>query len=205
VYTFGGCGSGVPGCHRSVLSDGEIIAELDSHRLKIEPPPLRTSMQPASVDLAMGTEERRYVGNTTVGWEDRATAVTRARDLSDGGCVVIPPGQFVLLTTMETITMPAHLVGQVHGKSTWGRLGLMVHVTAGLIDPGFHGQITLEARNVGPLTIRICPGDPIAQLTFERLGRAAQRPYGSRGLGSHYQHQVGAVPPQGDGSSKSGP
>jgi dCTP deaminase len=183
VYTFGGCGSGVPGCHRSVLSDGEIIAELDSHRLKIEPPPLRTSMQPASVDLAMGTEERR----------------------SDGGCVVIPPGQFVLLTTMETITMPAHLVGQVHGKSTWGRLGLMVHVTAGLIDPGFHGQITLEARNVGPLTIRICPGDPIAQLTFERLGRAAQRPYGSRGLGSHYQHQVGAVPPQGDGSSKSGP
>jgi dCTP deaminase len=179
-----------------MLSDTEIVGALESGRLEIVPPPRVEHIQPCSVDLTMGLQARQYIGSTTVSWASRADPMTQVRRLTNRDCVVIPPGRFALLTTAERVCLPADLVGVLHGKSTWGRLGLQVHVTAGLIDPGFRGQITLEAVNVGPLSLKICPGDPIAQLTFDQLAVPAGRPYGTEGLSSHYQDQVGAVAPR---------
>lgn len=105
----------------------------------------------------------------------------------------IEPGGFRLASTIETINVPAYLVAQVNGKSSWGRRGLLVHVTAGFIDPGFHGQITLEMVNLSSQVIQLQAGYKIAQVVFTRLDQPAVKPYGSDGLGSHYQHQRGAT------------
>lgn len=104
------------------------------------------------------------------------------------------PGVFALASTLETIHIPPHLAGRVEGKSSHGRRGLHIHATAGFIDPGFHGQITLELYNAGPDPIHITPGMPIAQLSLTTLTTPAARPYGSPGIGSHYQHQTGPTP-----------
>ncbi len=105
--------------------------------------------------------------------------------------------RFVLATTKETIQLPNDIVGQVHGKSSLGRIGLMVHVTAGLVDPGFRGTITLELYNVSPRTIKLVPGMRIAQITFQQLTSRVSRPYGHPQLHSKYQNQKGVTPSRG--------
>lgn len=119
--------------------------------------------------------------------------------LSDGGeeePVELHPGRFILASTTETFRIPNHVVAELAGKSTLGRLGMTVHVTAGYIDPGFCGAITLEIANLGPSTIILRQGMRIGQVKFSLLeGGAALRPYGSSGLGSHYQNQQGTTPP----------
>jgi dCTP deaminase len=109
------------------------------------------------------------------------------------GTFVIHPGEFCLGRTLEWVEIPDDIVARIEGKSSIGRLGLIVHATAGFIDPGFSGTLTLEITNLTRIPIKLYPGLPIAQLSFMGLDRAAERPYGHPDLGSHYQGQVEAT------------
>lgn len=111
------------------------------------------------------------------------------------GQLELPPGAFLLAHTLETVTLPADIAAQLSGKSSLGRLGLLVHATAGWIDPGFNGQIVLELKNLHhDKTITLRMGQPVAQLIFHQLTAPARRPYGHDDLGSHYQGQRGTTP-----------
>lgn len=112
--------------------------------------------------------------------------------LLDG--ITLYPQQFALGCTVETVHLPADIAALLSGRSTWGRRGLMVHVTAGWIDPGFHGQITLELLNVSTSVIDLAAGESICQIIFHRLDQPTQLPYGSPALRSRYQHQAGPTP-----------
>ena len=152
---------------RSRLIAGELVKnEIDWH-----------DVQPASIDLHLGSWVR---------WTDGVTAM-----IEPPACLILKPGQFVLASTRELISIPSDLVGVVDGKSTNARRGLMIHVTAGYIDPGFEGDVTLELVNVGPDEVTIEAGMKIAQIRFHMLSSPCERPYGSPGLGSHYQGQRG--------------
>lgn len=164
-----------------ILSDRSLRAELAAGSLVIDPLPEDHAIQPASIDLHLGRQIR---------WTYRADA----NPISIDGGFLLAPGRFCLGHTAETVTIPAHLVAQLNGKSSLGRLGLAIHITAGFIDPGFSGQITLELHNCSGLPVRLEPQMPIGQLVLVRMTTAADRPYGSDGLGSKYQHQTGATP-----------
>lgn len=159
-----------------ILSDRTIRRELEQGLIK--PHPDDSQIQPASVDLKLG-KELAWTNNTRL-------------DLNSAGYALYP-GKFVLGQTLEWIEIPTYLVGQLNGKSSLGRRGLMVHVTAGFIDPGFRGNITLELVNVGHSVIHLEEGMLIAQLTLIRLSTEVIRPYGHPELGSHYQDQSGAT------------
>ena len=158
-----------------MLSDVDIEESILSGRLVIDPYD-PTALQPASLDMRLG--EGFSVPGT-----------------GSEGRLWLPTGRLVLGHTLEYVKIPDDLAARVEGKSTWGRRGLQVHLTAGFIDPGFQGQITLELLNVSGHTLFLKPGSPIAQLSFHRLTSSARRPYGSPELGSHYQDQRGATPP----------
>ena len=111
----------------------------------------------------------------------------------EGEAFILHPGQFALGTTLERIALPDDILGKLEGKSTLGRLGLMIHSTAGYVDPGWDGELTLELSNVATLPIMLHPGMRIGQLSFERMSSPVERPYGSAQLGSHYQGQKGAT------------
>lgn len=160
-----------------ILSDVSIRAELAAGTLVIDPPPADEAIQPASIDLRLGGEFRTVDGRGF-----------------NSGTWDLWPGEFLLGHTVEHITIPAHLVGQLNGKSSLGRRGLAVHITAGFIDPGFSGQITLELHNCSAMPLTLSVLMPIGQLVLMRLTAPAERPYGSAGLGSHYQGQRGATP-----------
>jgi dCTP deaminase len=164
-----------------MLPDHEITAAVEAGHIGVTPwdPKL---VQPASLDVRLGDEIKERVEGPH-GWE---TVVHHCP-------FELRPGQFVLGQTLETITVPAYLAVHLGGKSSWGRLGLVVHSTAGFIDPGFTGQITLELSNVGPEPIPLRQGRSYGQLFFWLLTSSAKRPYGSPGLGSHYQGQRGAT------------
>lgn len=168
-----------------MLSDGTILRLVNDGTVVITPRPVPSAFQPASVDLCLG-DTFLLQGSKN---EHHITA--RAEPFW------LPPGRCALATTLETITLPDHIVARVEGKSTWGRRFLMVHSTAGFIDPGFTGQITLELANISPRALRLYPAERIAQISFEYLDAPAQRPYGSPGLGSKYQGQTGATGPRG--------
>jgi dCTP deaminase len=112
-------------------------------------------------------------------------------EVEEGGVFILHPGEFVLGSTIERVTLGAAFVARLEGKSSLGRLGLLCHATAGWIDPGFSGRITLELSNVSNLPIKVYPGMPIGQLSFARLSSPALRPYGSETTGSKYQGQDG--------------
>jgi dCTP deaminase len=178
----------------SVLSDGTIRRLVADGRLRIEPWDDRM-VQPASVDLKLGPSFRVFHNH-------RITAIDLAeppRDLTEqvvvapGEPFVIHPGEFVLGRTEEHVEMPADLVARIEGKSSLGRLGLIVHATAGFVDPGFAGTLTLEITNFNSVPIVLRPGLPIAQLSLMALDAPAQRPYGHPDLGSHYHGQVEAT------------
>ena len=177
-----------------VLSDRDIRAELACGRIVIEPLDPK-DVQPASVDVRLGSSFRIFRNSThtyidpTVSQPDLTEEVV----VAEGGQFVLHPGQFVLGTTLERIAVPDDILGKLEGKSTLGRLGLMIHSTAGYVDPGWDGEITLELSNVATLPIVLHPGMRIGQMSFERMTSPAERPYGSVGLGSHYQGQHGAA------------
>ncbi len=163
-----------------MLSDGTIRQLVQDRRIGIWPEPGDAAYQPASVDLNLGGHFLRQHRRMEI-------------DAKPGDVLTLLPGECVLAHTAQEIAVPDDLVARVEGKSTWGRRFLMVHATAGFIDPGFRGQITLELHNLSPEAIVLTVGDPIAQISFEYLDAPAQRPYGSPGLGSHYQGQTGAT------------
>lgn len=174
-----------------MLSDLEILRARSDHSLKIEPfDPLM--MQPASIDLRLGDTLRFAKRNE--GFVDPKLPVDEHWSdeflMEDDG-TVINPGDFVLGSTVETVTLSPRLAARVEGKSSLGRLGLLTHITAGFIDPGFSGQITLELKNVNTKPIILYPGMKIAQLCFIRVDGQVHYPYGSKSIGSHYQGQRG--------------
>jgi dCTP deaminase len=178
----------------SVLSDGTIRRLVDEGRIVIAPwdPSL---VQPASVDLRLGSSFRVFHNHriTVIDLADPPTELTHHVAIADDEPFVIHPGEFVLGRTAEHVELPDDVVARIEGKSSLGRLGLIVHATAGFVDPGFQGTLTLEITNFNSVPIVLRAGLPIAQLSFMTLDRAAQRPYGHPELGSHYQRQVEAT------------
>lgn len=178
----------------SVLSDGTILELVESGQIKVEPwdPAM---VQPASVDLRLGDSFRVFHNHraTAIDLRDPPANLTEEVVVSAGEPFVIHPGEFCLGRTVEWVEIPHDIVARIEGKSSLGRLGLIVHATAGFCDPGFRGTLTLELNNLTRVPIRLYPGLPIAQLSFMTLDRPALRPYGSEGLGSHYQGQVAAT------------
>jgi dCTP deaminase len=178
----------------SVLSDGTIRRFVDEGRIVITPwDPLM--VQPASVDLKLGTSFRVF-HNHRIQVIDLAAppqGLTEPVEVDENEPFVIHPNEFVLGRTEEHVEMPDDVVARIEGKSSLGRLGLIVHATAGFVDPGFKGTLTLEITNFNSVPIVLRPGLPIAQLSFMTLDQSAERPYGHPELGSHYHGQVDAT------------
>ena len=175
----------------SVLSDGTIRRLVEEGRIVIEPwdPEL---VQPASVDLRLGNSFRVFHNHRTSAIDLREPPTNLTEEVT-GEMFVIHPGEFVLGVTAEYVELPDDIVARIEGKSSLGRLGLIVHATAGFVDPGFKGTLTLEITNLTRVPIKLYPGLLIAQLSFMTLDAPAERPYGSEALGSHYQGQTAAT------------
>src|SRR5919107_3755777 len=178
----------------SVLSDGTIRRLVEEGRIRIDPwdPGM---IQPASVDLRLGSSFRVFHNHRAraIDLRDPPRNLTEQIVLGPDEPFVVHPGEFVLARTEEHVVLPDDVVARIEGKSSLGRLGLIVHATAGFIDPGWKGTLTLELNNLTRVPIKLYPGLLIAQLSFMGLDRAAERPYGSPDLGSHYQGQVAAT------------
>jgi dCTP deaminase len=178
----------------SVLSDGTIRELVEAGRIQIDPwdPAL---VQPASVDLRLGDSFRVFHNHRTsaIDLRNPPDNLTEAVVVPEDEPFVIHPGEFCLGRTLEWVRIPDDIVARIEGKSSLGRLGLIVHATAGFCDPGFEGTLTLELNNLTRVPIKLYPKLPIAQLSFMTLDRPAEKPYGTPGLGSHYQGQRSAT------------
>jgi dCTP deaminase len=178
----------------SVLSDGTIIRLVQDGRIRIDPWDPRL-VQPASVDLRLGDSFRVFHNHraTMIDLRQPPDNLTEEVVVAEGDSFVIHPGEFCLGRTLEWVELPDDIVARIEGKSSLGRLGLIVHATAGFCDPGWKGTLTLELNNLTRVPIILHPGLEIAQLSFMMLDRPAVRPYGSPELGSHYQGQRAAT------------
>jgi dCTP deaminase len=178
----------------SVLSDGTIRRLVAEGRVLIDPWD-EAMVQPASVDLRLGTSFRVFHNHriTAIDLADPPRNLTELVEVDDDESFVIHPGEFVLGRTQEHVELPDDIVARIEGKSSLGRLGLIVHATAGFVDPGFKGTLTLEITNLTRVPIKLYAGLPIAQLSFMTLDAPAEHPYGSPELGSHYQGQTAAT------------
>ncbi len=153
-------------------------------------------VQPSSVDLHIDRYFRLFRNHSleVIDVKEEQSDLTELVEIEEGHVLVLHPGEFVLGSTLEMVTLPANIVGRLEGKSSLGRLGLLIHSTAGFVDPGFNGHITLELSNVANLPIKLYPGMKIGQISFLYMTTAADKPYGSSGLGSKYQSQRGPTP-----------
>ncbi|RDI46703.1 dCTP deaminase [Nocardia mexicana] len=178
-----------------LLSDRDIRAELGTGRLALEPFDEKL-VQPSSIDVRLDRMFRVFNNTryTHIDPAQRQDELTSLVEPGDGEPFVLHPGEFVLGSTLELCTLPDDLAGRLEGKSSLGRLGLLTHSTAGFIDPGFSGHITLELSNVANLPITLWPGMKIGQLCLFRLSSPAENPYGSSAAGSKYQGQRGPTP-----------
>ena len=179
-----------------LLSDRDLRKELDAGRLVVDPydPAM---LQPSSIDVRLDRyfrvfDNTRYTHIDPSIQQDELTSLVEQS--SDEEPFVLHPGEFVLGSTFERVALPDDLAGRLEGKSSLGRLGLLTHSTAGFIDPGFTGHITLELSNVANLPITLWPGMKIGQLCLFQLTSAAENPYGSAKAGSRYQGQRGPTP-----------
>ena len=178
-----------------LLSDRDIRAALDSGRIAIEPyDPLM--VQPSSVDVRIDRyfrvfENHRY---PHIDPSVEQAELTRLVEPDGDEPFILHPGEFVLGSTYEVVTLPDDIASRLEGKSSLGRLGLLTHSTAGFIDAGFSGHVTLELSNAATLPIKLWPGMKIGQLCFFRLSSPAEAPYGSGAEGSRYQGQRGPTP-----------
>lgn len=171
-----------------LLSDQDIIYHIEVGKIDISPYE-SDNLQPSSYDFRLSNQFRILQDNGVI--DTRQGCETRLIELPDTGSYVIPPLGFVLGCTLEEFRFGDEIAGRVEGKSSLGRLGLQAHATAGFVDPGFHGQITLELSNVTDLPLRVWPGQLIGQMCFMRLSSKVMRPYGSTALRSRYQGQRG--------------
>jgi dCTP deaminase len=175
-----------------IFSDRTIKEAVAAGRIVIDPfdPAL---VQPSSVDLRCAAAFRVFENHRYPFIDPKAPqeGLTSKVDATDEAPFILHPGEFVLGSTLEVIGLADDIVARLEGKSSLGRIGLLIHSTAGFIDPGFRGQVTLELSNVAGLPIAIYPGMKIGQVSFYQLTTPAQRPYGSPGTGSKYQGQTG--------------
>jgi len=165
-----------------VLSDRTIRRLIDEGRIGIDPyePAL---MQPSSLDVRVDRYFRvfrnsRYPFIDVKQAQEELTELVEVEDAEGADAFILHPGEFVLGSTLERVTLPDDLVARLEGKSSLGRLGLLIHSTAGFIDPGWDGHVTLELSNVANLPITIYPGMKIGQLSFVQLSEPAEAPYG---------------------------
>jgi len=177
-----------------VLADATIKRLLDSGRIEIDPydPAL---LQPSSVDVRVDRYFRVFRNNLYpfIDVKRPQEGLTELVEIGEEP-FILHPGEFVLGSTLERVRLPDDLVARLEGKSSLGRLGLLIHSTAGFIDPGFDGHVTLELSNVANLPITIYSGMKIGQISFVELSEPASSPYGTGDLGSKYQGQDGPTP-----------
>jgi len=178
-----------------LLSDRDILAELDAKRVQLDPFDA-AMVQPSSVDVRLDRffrvfENHRY---PHIDPADEQPDLTRLVEPDGAEPFILHPGEFVLGSTYELVSLPDDVAARLEGKSSLGRLGLLTHSTAGFIDPGFSGHVTLELSNVATLPIKLWPGMKVGQLCFFRLSSPAEHPYGSAKYGSRYQGQRGPTP-----------
>ena len=178
-----------------VLSDAAIRRLIESGRILVEPyePAL---MQPSSLDVRVDRLFRVFRNSRYpyIDVKQEQEELTELVEANGDEPFILHPGEFVLGSPLERIVLPNDLVARLEGKSSLGRLGLLIHSTAGFIDPGWDGHVTLELSNVANLPITIYPEMKIGQLSFVQLSEPAEKPYGSGGLGSKYQGQRGPTP-----------
>jgi len=175
-----------------LLSDRDIRAEIDGGRVRLEPYD-EAMVQPSSIDVRLDKyfllfDNHKYPFIDPA--EDQPD-LTRLIEVERDEPLILHPGEFVLGSTFEIVTLPDDLAARLEGKSSLGRLGLLTHSTAGFVDPGFSGHVTLELSNVATLPIKLWPGMKVGQLCFFRLSSPAENPYGSAKHGSRYQGQRG--------------
>jgi len=175
-----------------LLSDRDIKSEIASERIRLEPLDL-SMVQPSSIDVRIDRYFRLFDNHkyAVIDPAEDQPDLTRMIEVDPVEGFILHPGEFVLASTFEQITLPNDVAARLEGKSSLGRLGLLTHSTAGFIDPGFSGHVTLELSNMATLPIRLWPGMKIGQLCFFRLSSAAEKPYGSSEYGSRYLGQRG--------------
>jgi dCTP deaminase len=175
-----------------LLSDGDIRRQLDAGRIKLDPLNLDL-LQPSSIDVRLDRFFRLF-DNHKYPYIDpceQQDELTRFVEVSSDEAFILHPGEFVLGSTFEYVSLPNDIAARLEGKSSLGRLGLLTHSTAGFVDPGFEGHVTLELSNVATLPIKLWPGMKIGQLCFFQLSSPSENPYGSEKYGSRYQGQRG--------------
>ncbi len=178
-----------------ILSDRSIREELAAGRIVIDP--LDEAMiQPSSIDLTIDRFFRVFRNHTTrvIDVKQNLEDLTELIEIDAEDAFILHPGEFVLGSTAERVALPTDLVARLEGKSSLGRLGLLIHSTAGFVDAGWDGHLTLELSNVATLPITLYPGMKIGQISFIRMTTPADVPYGSAAVGSKYQGQRGPTP-----------
>jgi dCTP deaminase len=178
-----------------ILSDADILERLRDGDLVIEPiDDVDQQVQPASIDLRLGSEflefQRTNISCIHPNRSDEVEKYVEESYVEEGEEFILHPGDFVLGTTKERVEIPPDLLATVEGRSSLGRLAIVIHATAGIVDPGYHGQITLELSNLGTAPVSLTPGMRVSQLIFTEMKRPAERPYGAE-RGSKYQNQSG--------------
>jgi len=175
-----------------LLSDRDIREQLESGRVGLDPLDLGM-IQPSSIDVRLDKYFRLFDNHKYPFIDPREDQdeLTRLVEIQEGEPFILHPGEFVLGSTYELVTLPDDIAARLEGKSSLGRLGLLTHSTAGFVDPGFSGHVTLELSNVATLPIKLWPGMKIGQLCFIRLTTSAEKPYGSAEYSSRYQGQRG--------------
>lgn len=180
-----------------ILSDRTIRAEITAGRIGVEPfdPAM---IQPSSIDVRLDDRFLVFRSHTrpVIDVKQDTTDLTEMVRATEDQPFILHPGEFVLGSTAEHVRLPDDIVGRIEGKSSLGRLGLLIHTTAGFVDAGFEGYLTLELSNVATLPITLYPGMKIGQISFLRMDGPAEHPYGSGSLGSKYAGQVGPTPSQ---------
>lgn len=185
-------GRGFPYADPMLLSDRDIRAEIEAGRIGLDPwtPEM---VQPASVDVRIDRGFRLFDNHRYASIDPSIDQpeLTRLIEVGPDEAFVLHPGEFVLAATYEQISLPDDIAARLEGKSSLGRLGLVTHATAGFIDPGFTGHVTLELSNMATMPIKLWPGMKIGQFCFFRLSSPAQNPYGTGAYGNRYQGQRG--------------
>ena len=175
-----------------ILSDRTLREQIAAGRIVIDPFDDKC-VQPSSIDVKIGNLFRVFRNHTAgiIDVKEDMENLTELITIPEDGVFMLHPGEFVLGSTLERIGVPDDLVGRIEGKSSLGRLGLIIHSTAGFIDAGFDGHITLELTNIATLPITLYPGMKIGQVSFMQMTTPADKPYGSGATGSKYQGQRG--------------
>ncbi len=178
-----------------ILSDVDLRKAIAAGQIAIDPFD-ETAIQPSSIDVRVDSLFRVFRNHTAgvIDVKQDMSGLAELVEIAADGVFMLHPGEFVLGSTLERVTVPDDLVARIDGKSSLGRLGLLIHSTAGFVDPGWDGNITLELANVASLPITIYPGMRIGQLSFMTMTSPAERPYGKGAHGSKYHGQRGPTP-----------